>query len=135
MEVLLEVVAVHAELSSFFGNSSKDEKAPVKRGMSLVVDSVVIAFIQAHRIPDEYSQDGAWQLLVDLSFAEHVLEVFTSETSRDALREVIESANSMSSTNGGKSRRDDVRKKLQEIMRETTKATEYLWSGIRCRNS
>jgi len=135
MEVLLEVVAVHAELTSAFGAVAKSETGPVRRGMALVVDAVVIAFMQGHRLPDEYSQDGAWQLLVDLSFAEWVLDVYTSAKSREALRDVVQAANIMAQTSGGKPRRDEVGKGVMRILEQTKRSTEFIWGGIRCPNT
>jgi len=141
MEVLLEVVAVHSELNSSFGINAagaiiaKEPNGPVRRGMPLIVDAVVIAFIQASRIPDQYSQDGAWQLLVDLSFVEWVLEIYMSPLSRSTLRDVVQTANQISSATGGKSRRDEVSRANETILSKTKNATEGIWAGIRAPNS
>jgi len=131
MEVLLEVVSVHAELTSYFGNTARDDRSPVRRGMAMIVDAVIIAFIQAHRVPDEYSQDGAWQLLVDLEFVEWVLNCFMSLNSRESLQDVVHFAQNMAQIKGGKSRRDDVKKGKERILSETKRSTEYIWGGVR----
>ena len=124
---------MHAELNSYFGGQqAKDPLAPVIRGMTLVVDAVVIAFIQAHRIPDEYSNDGAWQLLVDLSFLEWVLDAYASQSCRQALRDVVTTANLSATSAGGKPRREQVSKGTTKIVDQTRKATEGIWAGIRC---
>lgn len=132
MEMLLCLVAVHSELYTHFAQHQREARGPYVKGIVAIVDSIATAFTVSARMPDRYSQDGAWQFLVDIKFVNYVVDKYRSEYASHAFQD-LENKFLGAAAAKGANRRQQVQEKAEQILRSTRESTEHLFSCLSIR--
>merc|ERR1711865_2169 len=132
MEMLLSLVAVHSELYAHFAINQRETRGPYVKGLMAIVDSIATAFTVSARMPDRYSQDGAWQFLVDVKFVNFVVDKYRSEYASHAFQD-LENKFLGAAAAKGALRRKQVLETAERILRKTKEDTEHLFSCLSTR--
>jgi len=132
MEMLLSLVNVHSELYAHFAQHQRETRGPYVKGIMAIVDSIATAFTVSARMPDRYSQDGAWQFLVDVKFVNFVVDKYRSEYASHAFQD-LENKFLGAAAAKGALRRKQVLETAERILRKTKEDTEHLFSCLSTR--
>eukprot|EP00656_Telonema_subtile_P029005 TRINITY_DN3183_c0_g1_i2.p1 TRINITY_DN3183_c0_g1~~TRINITY_DN3183_c0_g1_i2.p1 ORF type:complete len:1079 (+),score=378.27 TRINITY_DN3183_c0_g1_i2:103-3339(+) len=130
MEMLLTLVAVHSELYAHFASEKRETRGPYVRGIIQIVDSIATAFTVAARLPDKFSQDGAWQFLLDLKFVHNVVQKYRSDYAKQAFSDLENKFLGAAASKGQASRRQQVTREVEKIFNKTKISTEVLFQCL-----
>lgn len=130
MEMLLALVAVHSELYAHFASEKRETKSPFVRGIIKIVDSIATAFTVGARLPDKFSQDGAWQFLLDIKFVHNVVLKYRSDYAKQAFSDLENKFLGAAASKGQASRRQLVTREVENIFNHTKISTEVLFQCL-----